>query len=150
MEKELGEMIHPSNDSRIAATGELKVGYHFDESAGALKSIDVFTLTINTFVFAAQNGLDSRVAEFIEWSAFLGHTTIKVTADENRYGNVQLRNGHVRTAMKRIIEVMVARKKFVAMDMVLSIDDVIIARGPVYQAKRESLTMPIGSEESVV
>ena len=139
-----------SNNSRVAATGKLKVYYQFNESAGPLKSIDIFTLTINTFVHAAQHGLDARCEKFTEWSAYLGLTKINIIARKDVYGNVQLRYGHARTAMKRIVGIMVAEKKFVPMQIMLSVDDVEIATGYVYQAKPESLAMQVESSESAV
>ena len=139
-----------SNKSRVAATGRLKVDYQFNESAGPLKSIDVFTLTINTFVHAAQHGLDSRCEKFTEWSAYLGLTIISITARKDIHGNVQLRYGHARTAMKRIVGIMVVEKKFVPMQIMLSIDDVEIATGYVFQARPESLAMQVGGLKSAL
>ena len=129
----VGEMDH-SNSSRVATPGELMVRYEFNETEAPLKSIDVFTLTINTLVTAAEKGLDSRCATFIERSALFGLTVVHIIAHMDSYGNVQLRNGHVRTAMKRAVGIMVASKKFLPMKLWLSMDDVELARGNVYQA----------------
>ena len=129
-----------SNESRVANPGELKVSLQFNHVAGSLNSIEVFTLTINTFVTAAENGLDSRCEDFTEWSGILGRTVINIVAYKDVHGNVQLRYGHVRTAMKMVVGLMVARKTFVSVQILLSIDDVEIGKGYVYYARPDSLS----------
>ena len=112
--------IAPLNASALAspkgftlgAPGKLGVLYGFEPEPKETSDIDVFNLALNLFAEVAIKGLESRVQHLEIASGLTIRLIFVIEAAKDHFGNTDLRNDHVRTAILQILDITMEKKQF--------------------------------------
>lgn len=150
-EDEDAETITPMSISSEAVSSlkeeGLRLRYGFGDQT--LSSLDVFLAAFPALTFVAEKGVDSQCDEYRQYGYSTPRTVgLSIQAVQDERGNVKLKYGHVRKAIKKTIWEMVAQRKFRSMQFQLELDGVIIADGEWTQKPREAQLPTLGGTDT--
>lgn len=120
--------------SDVQDSTRLVIRHHYQSRS--LVSIGIFTTVILGISQAVEAGLDNRRDEVAVHG--LSSVNFTLVADKDRFGNVQLKNNHIRQALKRTAFDMVAKRRFSELLVVLELDGTKIAEGGFFLSPRHN------------